>query len=409
MDETPLHSFHNRLASKEGWVFGKGRNTFDYRDIATIDGPCFFINDAVANDCYVRHGDSFWFALDEGHHRHLPTMKSLPVLHDTGWANANGKPHPDLRRVCWWRQDPTAWNNWPADLMAHAGVLTTSVGTIQPLIHFAWFAGVRHLNLVGCDGIQTVTMNGINPGWDPRLPNLSGKGGGCVYGRIRQEADRRMESLGISARYVGTPPPVVSAPDLLVIGYYTDDRYGAEAENLRASLIRHGLKHRIDRVPDLGSWAANTSFKPTFIRRMLYSHQGPVLYLDVDAVVQREPRALLDLSPSTFDIAVHYRKRESRSPLVPRVELLSGTVWFGNTTACKAMVERWEAACKAQPDVWDQRHLQNVVAETPDLRVMNLPPEYCCIFDSMREQHPGIEPVIEHFQASRRFKQRSVA
>jgi hypothetical protein len=401
----PLQSFQNRFAGKTGWVFGRGENTFDYRQIADIDGPVFFINDAVANDCYVKHGDSFWFALDTGHHGHLPTMRSLPVLHEGGWADKSPLPIP---RVCWWKQDPTAYNDGPPEQMARDGILITRLGTICPLIHFAWFAGVRRLNLVGCDGIQKVDMKGIDPRWDPRLPNLSGKGGGCVYGQIRQTADALMERLGIEAEYVGTPAPRVEAPDLMVIAYHTDDRYAAEAENLRASLIRHGLKHRIDRVGDRGSWAANTSAKPTFVRRMLYAHAGPVLYLDADAVVQRPPVQLQALRPADFDLAVHYRRREG-GPLKTRVELLSGTIWFGNTPACRELVERWEKACRAAPDVWDQKHLQNIVADMPGLRVMNLPPEYCCIFDSMREQHPGIEPVIEHFQASRRFKERAIA
>lgn len=401
MIEIPLQSFRDRFAGREGWVFGKGRNTFDYRAIADIPGPCFFINDAVANDVHVRHGDSFWFCLDQGHHAHLANVRALPVLHREGWA----AEHLDkLRRVAWWRQDPTAYNALPPDLMALADVLYTKVGTLYPLIHFAWFAGVRRLNLVGCDGIQPPSAT--DPGWDPRLPHVSGKGGGCVYERIRREGDALMARLGIEAAYVGTPPPIEYPPDLLVIAYHTDDRYAAEAEKLRASLIRHGLKHRIDRVEDLGSWAANTSAKPTFVRRMLYAHPGPVLYLDADAVVQRDPVMLRDLRPENFDLAVHYRQRAWPAP---RVELLSGTVWFGNTPACRALVRRWELACHGAPDTWDQKHLQNIVADMPELRVMNLPPEYCCIFDSMRQQHPGIDPIVEHFQASRRFKERTVA
>jgi hypothetical protein len=34
----------------------------------------------------------------------------------------------------------------------------------------------------------------------------------------------------------------------------------------------------------------------------------------------------------------------------------------------------------------------------------NLPPEYTFIFDLMRALYPNANPVIEHFQASRRNK-----
>ena len=42
--------------------------------------------------------------------------------------------------------------------------------------------------------------------------------------------------------------------------------------------------------------------------------------------------------------------------------------------------------------------------EDPKFTYKNLPPEYTMIFDSMRGMYPNIDPVIEHFQASRRFK-----
>jgi hypothetical protein len=38
------------------------------------------------------------------------------------------------------------------------------------------------------------------------------------------------------------------------------------------------------------------------------------------------------------------------------------------------------------------------------LTFKNLPPEYTFIFDSMRAMYPNAKPVIEHFQASRRFR-----
>ena len=34
----------------------------------------------------------------------------------------------------------------------------------------------------------------------------------------------------------------------------------------------------------------------------------------------------------------------------------------------------------------------------------NLPPEYTMIFDSMRGMYPNINPIIEHFQASRKLR-----
>ena len=56
----------------------------------------------------------------------------------------------------------------------------------------------------------------------------------------------------------------------------------------------------------------------------------------------------------------------------------------------------------------EQWNLDTVInkmkAEDPSFTYKNLPPEYTMIFDSMRGMYPNVIPVIEHFQASRRFK-----
>ena len=55
----------------------------------------------------------------------------------------------------------------------------------------------------------------------------------------------------------------------------------------------------------------------------------------------------------------------------------------------------------------EQWNLDTVIEQMksdPKFTYKNLPPEYTMIFDSMRGMYPHINPVIEHFQASRRFR-----
>ena len=49
--------------------------------------------------------------------------------------------------------------------------------------------------------------------------------------------------------------------------------------------------------------------------------------------------------------------------------------------------------------------IQQMKNEDPSFTYKNLPPEYTFIFDIMKGIYPNSKPVIEHFQASRRFKQ----
>ena len=44
------------------------------------------------------------------------------------------------------------------------------------------------------------------------------------------------------------------------------------------------------------------------------------------------------------------------------------------------------------------------MVSSEDLIFKNLPPEYTFIFDSMRKIYPNAKPVIEHFQASRKYR-----
>ena len=83
-------------------------------------------------------------------------------------------------------------------------------------------------------------------------------------------------------------------------------------------------------------------------------------------------------------------------------ELLSVTVFLKNDRICKEMVEEWITECKVDERLWDQVGLQRVVARHEN-RFYDLPGEYCMIHDYMADRIT--QPVIQHFQASRVFRQ----
>ena len=53
---------------------------------------------------------------------------------------------------------------------------------------------------------------------------------------------------------------------------------------------------------------------------------------------------------------------------------------------------------------WGPYFIIQEMIKTDGLNFKNLPPEYTFIFDTMKQIYPDIKPVIEHFQASRQFK-----
>ncbi len=189
--------------------------------------------------------------------------------------------------------------------------------------------------------------------------------------------------------------------------FFTAD-YARHARGLRESLDRFGLAHHLQVVTSRGTWQKNCQRKPAWIRSMLMQHHGPVCWIDADARIRQRPDVLLELAATRHaDVAVHdYGLSGHRS------EILSGTVYVDHTGPAHDLLDRWQSHCVRRPEAFDQRCLQHALEETPDLRVAELPPEYCFIFDIFREEfyrrnHPEIgEPVIEHLQASREVRRR---
>lgn len=175
---------------------------------------------------------------------------------------------------------------------------------------------------------------------------------------------------------------------MIVCCFHTGGPYAVEAERLRRSLVALGLDHRIDELPSRGSWDRNILITPEYIRDVMRSTDGPVLYVDADAEFHRVPAF-----DAEFDVQVHYLRDR---------ELLDGTLWLANNDVTRDLVEQWCAEVRVGE--WEQLTLQRIIERRPDVRVNRLPPAYCYIFDTSRRLYPDVEPVIEHHQASRRLK-----
>lgn len=189
----------------------------------------------------------------------------------------------------------------------------------------------------------------------------------------------------------------------IVCAFYTKETfYETEAKELIATAERFGLRHDVRGYESRGAWVRNASIKPEFIRDMLLLHPDEnILYVDVDARFRQYP-SLYDEFDG--DIGVHYRERHGKKG----AELLSGTIFLRNNEAVRRLAGIWIDAQRAQRDAWDQRVLQEVIeryAGELGIKVINTPPQYTQIFDSMRKYG---EPVIEHMQASRRARKRGL-
>jgi len=182
----------------------------------------------------------------------------------------------------------------------------------------------------------------------------------------------------------------------IVVAYFTDNAvYNKHAHNLVASLKEFDISFDIKQVKNLGSWKKNTQYKPTFIKEMMVKYPDySIVYTDIDSVFKAYPVLFENIEK---DVAAHdFNRAEYSSSAKNVAELLSGTLYFKNSPESIRILDLWIAACKKNPASWDQSCLQKVLTN-----YYKLPPQYCCIYDTMRTVK---NPVIVHYQASREIR-----
>lgn len=193
-------------------------------------------------------------------------------------------------------------------------------------------------------------------------------------------------------------------PGFIVVSYYTKD-YEICAHRLMDSLRLFNLDFQIDELPEFENWQKATHYKATFIRKMLDAfHPNAVVWIDADAVVRKEPALFAELAKTDCDVAFYSRMCG---------ELLSGTLYFGNTDGARNLIDTWIEENIRSPHLWEQQNLKLAIDskryDTLPPMLGILPAEMCCIFDTGRKEHPGIDPVVEHFQKSREMRRKAVA
>ncbi|HEY3787591.1 MAG TPA: hypothetical protein VGL71_01995, partial [Urbifossiella sp.] len=192
---------------------GRGPTEFDYKDLAHVADPIFFINDAICLEKHAR-SETFFFAHDAELRVWLDgSVKATAVLPVNGTVLGDA---PDVvlnhaGPVVYYhrRQKDGDLLRMNRDDIADRAELFGHTGTIHSLLHFAWFCGFCRVVLIGCDGIDRkhalASACGAKRGYDSRLRNKSNSTSGWHYGAIRRAQDLLTTLFGIEAIYRGTP------------------------------------------------------------------------------------------------------------------------------------------------------------------------------------------------------------
>jgi len=219
--ELPFATFQNRYMGGVCHVVGRGPTEYDYESLADVNGPIFFINDAVCLERLAR-SDTFFFAHDRHLRRWLDgSVRSTAVLPIEGDVLSGlGKRTLGHRAPVvlyhQGRKNDRELLEMERQHVARREQLLIHSGTIHSAIHFAWFCGFSDLVFIGCDGISrnhpSMRSGGVDGGYDPRLENRS-LSRPADYRLIRRVQDLLVQLFGLRATYLGTPrsAPTASA------------------------------------------------------------------------------------------------------------------------------------------------------------------------------------------------------
>ena len=191
----------------------------------------------------------------------------------------------------------------------------------------------------------------------------------------------------------------------IVVSHYTmNTGYEHEVEKLVASLDKWKLRYEIEPIDSLGeengvqAWRRNSNYCSRLVQKMLMKYPNDdILRVDADAIFQRSPDLFLQ-DDFKADIAAHIANFDWH----PK-ELLGGTIFFRNKPNVRWLVDYWTWECMVnQPNTRNPDLLKEVLGHGGfNVTFAELPATYCKIFDLMKNVQ---NPVIEHYQVSRKYK-----
>lgn len=201
-----------------------------------------------------------------------------------------------------------------------------------------------------------------------------------------------------------------------IVSYYTG-QYEWDADQLKKSLTKLGIRnYDISEMVDSGSWERNTQHKSAYILEKMLQYKCPIVWTDADSRVRVEPKLFNNIEE---DVGLYFISKEQVPEFtLPKDSLLteesiskygylqSGTMFFNYTDRSLELLTKWLVMNSENTSQWDQWTLQLCLDEVNKLSIFTLPPEYVWIKGLSRNLYPNGNPVIEHLQASRKYKKR---
>lgn len=194
----------------------------------------------------------------------------------------------------------------------------------------------------------------------------------------------------------------------IVVVLLTEGPYELEfSTHLLPSLQKFNIPYHIEVINSKGSWLKNVAQKPGAIYNVMEKYPNKdIVCLDADCEILCYPE-LFDDIPEEYDIAFHTLEWNSWYKNNSNVkELLSGTLWINNSLKTKELVKDWYFTSNNY-EMWEQKVLSSILTERTDIKVYNLPLNYCYISTLPDGKEPYVKCdniIIKHHNVSRKYK-----
>lgn len=192
--------------------------------------------------------------------------------------------------------------------------------------------------------------------------------------------------------------------NILIAAFHTNDFYRKQSERLVASLDRLGMKnYTIEFVDGWKTWNDAVSHKPAWILGMLNpvymeGYDG-LFYTDADSEFMRKPDWSV-MKDCDF-AAVEWKRYPTSEP-----EILTGSMYFSNNDRVRQFVAEWDRLTPKYKHTFtpEQRSLAEYFSQPNPIAFKRLPLGWCKIHDDMKAMVSDEETVVQHYQASRTYK-----
>jgi len=229
--------------------------------------------------------------------------------------------------------------------------------------------------------------------------------------------------------------PQNGADSFLVCGMFTRN-YADKALRLEASLNKFGIPYALYEIPSIHSSISHhgktdSDFnKPIFINAMLNKYKLPILYLDVDCVIERNPILIRQIIKKGKDFAIfNWLSRERNDAYKPvnppnyeadrfygyshgiysidegQLYCSGAVQLWGNTESARKLLEKWHETIQAYPMAPDDISLSfafNNFSKVVKIKAFWLPKGYAryafWIFDKPIINHPEMPDLGDQFQ-----------